>query len=295
MELNSDIIVVENSPTEASPDWLINADQGRRLALPFATGVVAVEGAMQELEIAKDLSIGESLSEQLIPASAGYAALVESLNIGRSRKNVLAVADGETITSEFNAWFNEDKLAYVAAAQEADPEVRFTLVATPNVLVNAKDLMKAGKTFAQNQPAEIDVWEPLYSKYSAQQLSGTNPDNGHSVVFSLIPSATSPELIGTVNEQRAKLAKLQADNPNIKVPSPLEAIAYWQTLRAQGDPLTDYTTFERTFIRHFDLPEQLFDGLPESAVPRTNVRNGGKPFMRSSYADDAHMARIAVG
>jgi len=206
---------------------------------------------------------------------------------------VLAVATDETVAEEFEAWFSEDKLAYVAVAQEADPEVRFTLVATPNVLVNDKELAKAAKAFGQNQPYETYVWDLLYSRYTPEQLSGTDPSNGNAVAFSLIPSKYTPEMDGTVVEQRGKLDKLQADNPDLKVPSPLEAVTHWQTLRAQGDQLADNTTFDRTYIRHFDLPEQRFGGWLR--VPGSCVSGDGKPILDYSYAQYDVRARVAVG
>ena len=78
------------------------------------------------------------------------------------------------------------------------------------MIVNDKELTKAAKAFGQNQPYETYVWDPLYSKYTPEQLSGTDPSNGTTVVFSLIPSKYTPEMDGTVVEQRGKLDKLQA-------------------------------------------------------------------------------------
>lgn len=306
MDIKGNGVEIRVNPAEQSDDWLISAVQEiadvareRGLELPFATGVVAVEGAMKaeaetvtEEAEAPTYETKESIAEQLGFAHKGYQAVIDSMNV-RRKKEILHVIDAETLATEFEGWFTADKLATVVSAQEADPNVRFTLVATPNVLVTTKDIIKAAEAFGQNQPYETYVYDPLYNKYSAQQLSGTNPDNGNSVQFSLIPSTYTPEMSGTVVEQRAKLAKLQTENPDLKVPSVLEAVAYWQTLRAQGEQLADNTTFDRTYIRHFDLPEQRFGGW--SNVPSSCLDDDGGPGLSYSYVQAGDDARLSVG
>lgn len=301
MELKGNGLTVQVNPAEQPDEWLIGAAQEiadaareRGLELPFASGAVAVEGAMQSVVAeAPTPPTKESLAEQLTSASKGYSVIVDALNSGRRKKDMLTTASDETVAAEFEVWFSEDKLAYVAAAQEADPEVRFTLVATPNVVVNNKELAKGAKAFGQNQPYETYVWGPLYSRYTPEQLSGTDPSNGNSVVFSLIPSKYTPDMDGTVVEQRGKLGKLQVANPDLKVPSPLEAVTHWQTLRAQGNQLADNTTFDRTYIRHFDLPEQGIDGWLR--VPFSFVDGVGGPRLNFSNAQHGSLARVAVG
>lgn len=272
-----------------------DAELATRLGLVSeAAGTVAVEGARQaETEVEATPYTKESIAEQLSTSFRGYQFVVDSLNSSRKPKDILFVAAPETLATEFEAWFTEDKLAYVTAAQEADPSMRFTLVATPNVLADHKDIIKVAEIFGKSQPYETYVYDTLYKKYSAQELSGTDPDNGNAVVFSLIPSNYTPEMGGTVIEQRAKLAKLQTENPDLKVPSVLESVTYWQTLRAQGQRLADNTTFDRTYIRHFDLPEKRVDDW--SDVPGSYVGVDGKPRLDGSRAGNACDGRLSVG
>jgi len=303
MELKGNGVAIQVNPAELEDDQIVGFAQEiadvakeRGLELPFATGVVAVEGATQAVDADAETSspdTKESLAGQLSTALKGYDTVLDTLNDGRRKKDVIHAAPGHEVEAEFEAWLTENKLAYVVAAQEADPNVRFTLVATPNVAVTPKELTKAAKAFGQNQPYETYVWDALYEKYTSEQLSGTDPDNGNSTVFSLIPSSHTPDMAGTVVEQRAKLAELQASNPDLKVPSPLEAVAYWQTLRAQGDQLADGSTFDKTLIRHFNLPEQRLDDW--LSVPRSFVGADGKPVLRASVAQRGDHARVAVG
>jgi hypothetical protein len=314
MDIKGNGLEVSVNPAQQSDEWLISAAQEiadvareRGLALPFATGVVAVEGATHdETETISDAEVPtpdtkESLRAQLGIARQGYQATVGALNGKLNKNNKLAAAELPHMYKEFDAWLSEEKLAYVQATQEADPTVRFTLVATPNVLITPGHLIETAKAFGKNQPYETYVYDRLYDKYSAQQLLGTTPGNGKAVMFSLIPSTFTEGLEGTVAQQRAKLAELQTEYPDLKVSSVLEAVSYWHTLRAEaatlgrprGLPLSGDGTFDQTYIRHFNLPEQRVGAW--DYVPYSCVSGRGRPYLLDSVARYDRGARLSVG
>jgi len=295
-ELSDEQLISVSQEIAQAAEEIAQAAEARGLEIPSVAGSVAVEGAMQEPEADSEPftpETAESLSEQLTSASAGYTGVVEALNKGKRKNSRIEVADAKTLASEFNAWLTEDKLDYINEAMEADPTLTFTLVATPNVLADSKDIVKAAKAFGDDQPYETYVWDKIYGKYTAQKLSGTDPDNGNSVSFSLIPSNFTPEMEGTVADQRDKLAKLQEDNPDLKVPSVLDAVTYWSTLRAESGQLTGYGIFDKTYIRHFDLDEQPIDNW--SYLPYFFVRGYGEAYLDGSYAGVGNDGRVSVG
>lgn len=61
------------------------------------------------------------------------------------------------------------------------------------------------------------------------------------------------------------------DGMHRRVPSILQAVTYWYTLRAHGDDLSNRTTQFRIDIRHINLPRQNVPELDENFrfVPRT--------------------------
>jgi len=276
----------------ALPTNVIEAEAIRRgIELPTVAGVLAVEQTV-ELETPETTLTKESLAEQLGIAHKGYSATIEALNSGK-RKNKLEVADHETVAKEFEAWFTDDKLEAAKALLELDPDTKFTLVATPNVEATDKDIIKAAKVFGKTMPYETYVYEPIYGKYTAEQLSGTNPDNGNTVQFSLIPNTITPgELSGTVAQQRAKLTELQKENPELKVPSVLEAITFWQTAKAAGEFANGYD-WRKTYIRHLNLPEQRI--VSWTRVPYSYVSDRGEPALSGSYVGDDTRSRVSVG
>ena len=275
--------------------------QERNLSIPAlaSVGNLAVEGAdsfevVDESITVLDTPSGEtkettdtreSIFFQLAYASHGYNTVARVL--GKKEVN------GETLALEFNDWLTEDKLDYVIKAQEADPKLKFTLVATPNVLVTPKELAKLAKAFGEKQPYPTYIDEALYSKYTKEQLSGTDPSS-KTTVFSLIPNKLDERLTGTVAAQRARLAELQATElSDLKVPSPLEAVTYWYTLRANDNKLNNSEAFDQTYIRHFDLPEKRVQDW--QFVPDSCVAGSGRPDLSSSRADDDASGRVVVG
>lgn len=270
---------------------LLDVARARGFELSPALGSVASEGATTE--VAPTPVTPETLAEQLGTAYQGYETVAKLLNGVRKKKEQIPVTDQETLAEEFKAWLSADKLEYVAKAMEADPELRFTLVATPNVVATADEIIDLAKEFGKNQPQATYVWSDIYGKYTSEQLSGTDPSNGNSAKFRLIPNKFDPALQGTVAQQRTRLAKLQEGTPFVGVPSVLEDMAFWNTLRATGDGLSSGNVFGRTYIRHFDLPERRVVGW--SLVPYSYVYGVGRPYLYYSNVDFDSRARVSVG
>jgi len=221
----------------------------------------------------------------------------------------------EQLTHELFSWLTDGKLDYVRGQIEQNPDLRFTLVATPNVLPkDHAEVFAAAKGFgkaAPGSPQAYDTWiydeemnGDLYGKYSLQQLAGTDPDSGNAIQFSLMPSKPTPELANMTTQEQRQIFQndLQPSMNNLKVPSVLEAITYWHTLRNQlpkapdnsgNMQLQQLAGFDLTYIRHFDLPDQSVGGY--SLVPCSYVNDVGEPVLDRSSADNAVDARLSVG
>ena len=279
---------------------IAEANALRRVDISIPAGNVAVEGASSDAptdaeetpETLPTPVTPESLAEQLTSTYKGYETVSSLLYDGRKKKDHVEISDRETVATEFEAWLSEDKLAYVAKAMEADPELRFTLVATPNVVAKADEIIEIAREFGKNQPYSTSVWSDIYGQYTPSQLSGTDPTNGKSIKFSLIPNKLDPSY-GTVSQQKAALEGLQAGNSFVGVPSVLEDVTFWNTLRASGDSLSAGAVFERTYVRHFDLPVKRI-GVVQS-VPSSYVFDVGRPILDVSGAGGDRLARVSVG
>ena len=298
MDFKAKGIKVTIDPNEQSNQAVLDTIQEfadvakeRGLELPFATGVTAVEATVENPNARQETY--ESISEQRVGSIMGYKSTVDAINLIRNKRPKIKTAEIHMFDTEFEEWLTEDKLDYVKAEMKADPELRFTLVATPNIPVAAQELSQVAKEFGKNQPYSTDVYSPMYDCYTPLQLSGADPGSDKAFMFSLIPNKFTADMYGTAIEQRAKLAKLQVENPFLRVPSVFEDLTFWNTLRAQGDALNSGNVFDRTYIRHFDLTEQKLDG--RWFVPGSFVNGSGRPDLYYSGAQDGSSARVLVG
>lgn len=285
-------------------DALTTEFERRGLAPPAASEALAPERASRPDSIAAaldaaaqapvpDLHAKDALLHQLPTAFAGYREVANQLNHSRGRSRQVLVAGEGTVASELAAWLTDDKLDFIADAQEADPALRFTLVATPNVSAHAKQITAVARAFGVEQPHETYVWEELYGMYTPDELSGADRGDRGSAVFSLVPSRMDGRLYGSVRHQRDVLADMRLAMPAIHVPSLLESVTYWFTLRAQHDRLADSTAFDLTYVRHFDLPEKLIGGF--NGVPSSCAGGGGGPSLSYSRAGVGGPGRVALG
>lgn len=306
MEIKQNGLEVRINPAEQPDEWLLNAAQeitsamrARNLELTTAAGTVSLSGKLQEAagQAVESPALGtrESLAQQLPWALEGYRAVANALNRKRYPKERVVMLTNNVLETEFNSWLTDDKIKYVESAQEANPELSFTLVATPNVDASREEIVEAAQEFGLTQPRPTFVLDKLYEQYSDKELAGTNPENGDHVILSLIPDKPDEKLYGTLTEQKAVLLNLQKTTPGVKVPSVLEAITLWNTLKVQnGDTLpADESNFDRTFIRHFDLPAKRLVGW--SFVPYSFVYDDGRPSLDNSDAYNDDGARVSVG
>ena len=169
------------------------------------------------------------------------------------------------------------------------------LLATPNVIADWQTLRDFAVHFGEQQPYETFVYDELYQHYSAEELSGELQQGG-AVRLSIMPSGYTKQLgRKPVAEQLNTFKKMQVESPSLKlrVPSVLDAVTYWQTLRARGDKLSGNGTTDKTWIRHFNLEPKRVDGW--SGVPGSYVRDYGWPRLGNSDADGDGDARVSVG
>ncbi len=298
VDINGEIFPID--PKSQSDEWLIEsaheiaqAARLRGLEIPAYSGELVVKELAEDRETVAQPPIKELLLKRFGLTARGYKSTIDSLNKGREPIEQITKASRERLIAEFEEWFTEDKQQYVTEVRSADPSLEFTLVATPNLLVDGSSLVMAAKEFGENQPHQTVVWEELESRFTSEQMSGTDPDNGKVAIFSLIPSKTTYQVDGTVKEQRDKLDRLKREQPFLKIPSLLEAITLWQTLRAGGATFVGDGSHERTYISHFDLPIQTVDGWEYTIQSFVDIQGGAVIYTAST--NYGHLARIAVG
>jgi len=152
------------------------------------------------------------------------------------------------------------------------------------------------EAFGKDQPYQTYVHDDLYRKghYTGQEWSGNK--GAAPIRLSLIPSRFDSEMgYGRVDAKVEQLRERRAKQPelDVRVPSVLEAVTYWYSLRAGGDKLDDNSVYDKTFIRHFDLEPKTVGGW--QAVPLSCVGVDGVPYLDYSVAHREYGVRLAVG
>jgi hypothetical protein len=260
-----------------------------------------LRGDRDKPELARILP--ESIREQLVSAFAAYKTVAKQLGVGGKRR---LFRGGETaltpnkleelFASKDGEWRANGVYDYIVEKLITDG-ARFNLVATPNVEASEAQIVALAESFGKNQPYATRVYYELYRKghYSGRERSGNSGDTP--VRLSLIPSRRDGEISGKpVETQVHLLRERQANRPELhsRVPSLLDAVTYWYTLRAQGDKLDASRAFDKTYIRHFDLePKTTVGRWP--IVPRSYVHSDGGPRLYDSPAENESDARLAVG
>jgi len=243
----------------------------------------------------------EAIREQVRSAFAAYKTVAEELDgrtRGLSRKGEAAMSAQELehiFGLKDKEWQQSGVYDYLVE-QLIENGARYNLVATPNIEASEAQVVALAEAFGKDQPYETNVYDELYRKghYTGSEWSG---NSGNAPVrLSLIPNRHDSEISGRSVEQHLQMLKeRQTSHPDLhaRVPSLLDAVTYWYSLRAQGDKLDDSSAFNKTYTRHFDLEPKTVGGWP--IVPVSFVTYDGKPGLYDSDAEYEDGARLAVG
>jgi hypothetical protein len=236
----------------------------------------------------------EQVRAQVGSAYDGYKTVADQLSGFGRREGAASLHEvGQLFVAKDKEWLANGVYDYLVEKLIREG-TQFTLTATPNVLAPWQYIKAVATRFGEDQPYSTYAYDEIPEQYSAAELSGAlTPDVP--ARLSLIPNRSDDELgYTTVDNQKATLAELSGRRPGLKlhVPSVLDAVVFWQTLRARGDKLVEGSS-NKTFIRHFNLAPR---GIGSWWCVRSYVSDVGRPDLAEPDAGyiDAN-ARVAVG
>jgi len=232
----------------------------------------------------------EHIRKQVITAHSAYTKVSEHLaHTPQTLRNFK-----QLFTAKDQEWQQNGVYDYLVEKLITEGSM-YTLVATPNVEASEAQVISLAEVFGEDY-ISLTYVDDFYGKgyFGGKVPNGSEFDAP--IRLTLIPSGYDTEMgYGTVDSHVERLREIQAKLPelNIDVPTMLDAVTYWYNLRAQGDRLNDTSTFDKTYIRYFDLRPIMIDaGLP--FVPAFFVDHDG-PELASSFVNSESNARLAVG
>lgn len=226
----------------------------------------------------------DDIRKQSWDALRGYNLVAGSLHEAPAQPQEMT----KLLAAKSNEWRANGIYDYLVE-QHLNHGTRFKLVATPNITANVTDIVRLAERFGMGKDNYVRDHTFSQDRFSDEDWSGKTAD-GELFRLSLIPTQGDKELSQKpLATQLAILRERQTKYPqlNFRVPSLLEAVSYWHTLRVGGDTLSPRTTM----ISHFDLHTGTSRG---GDIPESYVHNGA--IMLSGTSElGGDQARLAVG
>lgn len=234
----------------------------------------------------------ESLVAQLPATHEGYRDMVLGLYLTSGVDSV--TRDVHVLENQFNAWYSPARLQFAQKWLQRDPSVRFVLTATPNLTVDAVALHGLTKLFSKHPKNELPL-DNIFRQQSPSVLCKTGADSHQPMSFSLVATKYFPYVDKRMDKQIKEVTRLQRKNPEIKVPSALEALTYIRTLHAHGVQLSGPDVFDLTATRHIDADlKQDSSSCGWRGRPFTLVNMDGQYSLGASSATGLAGLRISI-
>jgi|GEM_PF-747462 len=204
---------------------------------------------LDSFDYEKMLLAREQIFNMIPSALEGHNRLISLMDSARFNHGCISEED---LAGELDKWLTMDKLDFIKTTQEFNPDIGYQLVASPNVSINRMDFYTLSQTFSIKHNLRLisDM-----ADYSPSQLGGNdrNRIKSNKVKLLLIPSSMTTKVEGDISNQKKSLENYQKEIPFLTLPSPLQFLAYLETLYALESP-TAQKKNSLIASPHLDLP-----------------------------------------
>ena len=204
---------------------------------------------LDSFDYEKMLLAREQIFNMIPSALEGHNRLISLMDSARFNHGCISE---ENLAGELDKWLTMDKLDFIKTTQEFNPDIGYQLVASPNVSINRMDFYTLSQTFSIKHNLRLisDM-----ADYSPSQLGGNDRDRikPNKVKLLLIPSSMTTKVEGDISNQKKSLENYQKEIPFLTLPSPLQFLAYLETLYALESP-TAQKKNSLIASPHLDLP-----------------------------------------
>ncbi len=244
----------------------------------------------------------ETVDRQRNSAYQAYEAVARDLGTEAISESDLQ----EILEAKHAEWQAAGLYEYMAEQAKTSP-VSYTLVAVPNVEVNAQQIISLANAFSDGQPmsTQITTRPYIHDTYSPAEWAGKTGDE--KVRVFLVPSDfeqkcsqygwRTPAYAG-IMEQKQLLEERREQNPdlNFSAMSMLDALAHCYARRARGDSLTTGSPSRRAGAICFGMEPRVGEVESEKWVPDLKFEKSGRLHLSySSVGLDSLNIRMRLG
>lgn len=237
-------------------------------------------------EVATAPSVRAQVERMLPAAYEAYRSNVNIINRDRSKNSrIQAVVEGTFKEGAMDA-LTEPTLEYMrSVTEESKGTTLWIPKSAPNYELTPDEIVALAEYNGNRLGKPLYEWSNRMKSlrlFSAQELSGNDPNNHADVLHLFAPTTYTPRLWGTVDHQKAELNTMRNENPDVNIHSPALAhsIGGWAIHANSGLSLP--TNWESTHDRSVEVKSRRFNG--DDCVPYSNILNDGSN-VDSSWTD----------
>ena len=268
-------------------DEQLNAARAEVEAAGAERGLWVPEGAGQ-IAVAQTVDIAAERARLLSTVEVGaglFNDTIDEINSGRSKKQQIPVFAPGLYRERAEDWLTDECVTAAAQLPETDQRRR-TVFPKLNRPVSTEETVT---TWANVSDRGLYGWSgrmKFLANWTANQLSGYNPELDDADRFAIIPTAYDADREGTVAQQKANLETLQEEFPELDVTTIFEGSLLARKYKGQS------RTWKDSYVRGIDLTPAKVD--VGGYVPGAYVDGDGCADVDASRVQNENAARLQV-
>lgn len=250
-------------------------------------GLWVPEGAGQ-IAVAQTVDIEAERARLLDTVEVGaglFNDTIDEINSGRSKKQQIPVFAPGLYREEAEDWLTDERVVAATNLPETANRRR-TVFPKLNRPISTEETVTSWDRASDRGLYPWSGRMKFLANWTADQLSGYDPELDDADRLTVIPTAYDTEREGTVKQQTAALEELQKEFPELDVTTIFEGSLLARRYKGQS------RTWKDSYVRGIDLKPARVDVL--DCVPRAYVYDDGYASVYASYVQLDAAARLQV-
>ncbi len=253
--------------------------ESRGLWIPAGAGSLAVATEVEAPSMRDQLLTSVEQSASL------YRGAISDINASRKTKDQIPLLKTGEYRERAEDWLTGGRLAAAKQLPISKTRPRL-LVPRLNHAVTTEEIVDAWKSAASGNLYSWSGRMKFLANWTANQLSGFDPELEDQVLFEVLPAAYDKAREGTVKEQKVELETLQTDYPE------LDAATIFDGAVLARRYLNQPRRWQDSYVRGITLDPAEVDGV--GYVPGAYVSGGGDAYVSGSCVDLDVASRLQV-